>query len=61
LLLVRARVQITDLAGEFGRDDAIGGEEGICEGGLAVIDVGEDTYLREVLENHVLVYVGKLM
>lgn len=37
LLLVGPRVEVADLAGEFGGYDAVGGEEGVGEGGLAVV------------------------
>jgi hypothetical protein len=40
LLLVGPRVEVADLAGEFGGYDAVCGEEGVGEGGLAVVLVG---------------------
>jgi hypothetical protein len=40
-LLIRARVEVTDLAGELGGDDAIGGDEGVCEGGFAMVLAGQ--------------------
>lgn len=42
LLFVVARVEVAHLADEARVDDAIGGDEVIGEGGLAVVDVRED-------------------
>jgi hypothetical protein len=36
-LFIGTRVEVPDLAGKFGGDDAVGGEEGICERGLSVV------------------------
>lgn len=36
-LLVWPGVQIADLARQFGRDDAICGDEGVGQGGLAMV------------------------
>lgn len=47
LLLVRPRVEVADLAGEFGGYDAVCGEEGVGEGGLAMVLVGVSRVLRD--------------
>jgi hypothetical protein len=36
-LFIGTRVEVPDLAGKFGGDDAVGGEEGICERRLSVV------------------------
>lgn len=41
-LLILARIEESELPGETLRDDVVGGEEGVAEGGLAVVDMGDD-------------------
>lgn len=48
-LLVFARVEVADLACELGGDDAVGGEEAVGEGCLAVVDVREDADVADVV------------
>ena len=48
-LLIGARVEVADLAGELGRYDAVCGEEGIGERRFAVVDVGEDADVSDVV------------
>jgi hypothetical protein len=36
-LFIGAGVQIANLAREFGGDDAVGGDESVCEGSLAMV------------------------
>lgn len=47
-LLVGPAVEVADLAGHFGGDDAVGGDEGVRQRGLAVVDVREDADVADV-------------
>ena len=51
LLLVLARVKITQLAGQFLVDEMIGCEERIGQGRLAVVDVREDADVPDAIGN----------
>ena len=48
-LLVLSAVQIAGLAGGFQRDDPVRGQESVGKGGFAVVYVGEDADVADVL------------
>ena len=47
-LFIRSGVEVANLACHFGGYDAIGGDEGVGEGGLAMVNVSEDADVANV-------------
>ena len=49
ILLVEAVIEELELSGLLAVDEAIGGDEAVGEGGLAVVDMGDDGDVPDVL------------